>query len=1055
MKLQEKLDTLFSHLKLFFMKSFFISTQLKLCCTNKTGWLRSAKTRIQQGLAVFLLLFFVFNGMAQVPQIDGNPSEWPAILNNAANTKKAFRHDPFNINHIDDSWTGGSQDGDASPSADWTWVYGNSNDKGDIGNAGAVLIGTKLYFFGDRSSFSGDAQIGFWFFLNNVQPTGNGANPGSPFSGEHANGDLLIISNFTNGGGNAVPTVYEWQGKTANSPGAPVIAPNASAALTTNSSQQNVPGGVSGTTMFNGEQWIFAPKFGSAGTYPSPLFFEGWVDLATIEDASLCFQRFLLETRNSQSIGASLQDLVAGAFSGIPQPPTVTPDEICYNTRNIVLRASCSHTSGTPTWYTQATGGTALGTTDGVSADGTTLTLSGLTQSATYYVSCKDGDCESTRTAVTATINPVPTVNGLVSEGENDNAVDDGITKNSDDNYTMRISKTLTASLTASAASGTAPYTYTWEELDADAYTSLSPLTGTSTGNATFTIAAPPSANLRDAYRFRVTVVDDKGCTSTDELIINIDASAPVCVINGPAPVCAGSQNNLYTTNTPLNPDFTYTWSISSTNGSTLDGGSPQAGQISQVSVDAGATAGSYTLTLSIVSATGMVAVNSPCTKTVQVILVAPTSSKTDVVCNGESNGTMTAVGAGGTAPYSYSISPAGNPANTTGAVSGIFTGLAAGIYTVTATDANGCSGTTSQTIGQPDALTCSLTTPTTLTCGSSGTVSGTISGGTAGYSCSAAFDAAGIAGGWSITGCSVVGSTISVSYTSGLSATSAVLTVTVTDANGCTSTCSTTVLCTGGQACSPGFWRNQTQYWDQQSDVAVNNMPGTLTNPVTPGGTFITTTNFWAYFNIPVNQCGLSTNANLTMAEAMINTNLNNVDCKSLVFHGIANLLSASLLPNTYPFPSGSGGNFSGLYTQIRNAFLACDCGGLGSTLGAISALHTGTYCQDAANALNSIVSQDRRAPAVDDGGLIVSAYPNPYSNIVNFRFASPATGKAMLDVYDIVGRRLATVYQGEVKANVPINVKYNVPTLSRVALFYKLTVNNKSVRGSVLPEK
>src|SRR5438093_11160204 len=206
-------------------------------------------------LFLVAFLFSSTNSIAQVPVLDGSPAEWPAILNNAANTKKAFKHDPFNMNGVDDQWTGGSSDPDAFPSQNWHWVYGNSNDKGDIANAGAVLLGTRLYFFGDRTATNGDAQIGFWFFLGGIKPTGTGSSS-SPFTGEHVNGDLLIISTFTNGGGHAVPTVYEWQGKTASAPGALVqITPiNSSVAdLITNSSTQDVPpaGAGNGTTAAN------------------------------------------------------------------------------------------------------------------------------------------------------------------------------------------------------------------------------------------------------------------------------------------------------------------------------------------------------------------------------------------------------------------------------------------------------------------------------------------------------------------------------------------------------------------------------------------------------------------------------------------------------------------------------------------------------------------------------------------------------------------------------------------------------------------------------------
>jgi PKD-like domain len=276
------------------------------------------KLKIMRNLKTFitLLLFgFISSSLtAQVPVIDGNPSEWPGILNNPANAKKAYAHDPFNQNGVDNQWTGGSSDADVNPSTDWHWVYGVTNDKGDIGNAGAVLIGCTLYFFGDRSAENGDAQIGFWFFIDDVQPIGTGV-ASSGFSGHHTAGDLLIISNFVGGGGNAVPTVYVWTIDAAHPLGYPrLISSSTNATLTTNATTYPAPNQL----MYNGQTWSFSPKFGTAQTYPVPLFFEGSVNVCMAEGTTTppCFQRFLLETRNSQSISASLQDFVAGSFSG-------------------------------------------------------------------------------------------------------------------------------------------------------------------------------------------------------------------------------------------------------------------------------------------------------------------------------------------------------------------------------------------------------------------------------------------------------------------------------------------------------------------------------------------------------------------------------------------------------------------------------------------------------------------------------------------------------------------------------------------------------------------
>ena len=157
--------------------------------------------------SIFLLVFFLFSSTAsaQAFTLDGLPNDWPAILNNASNPTKVFVRDANSTN--DNQFTNGARD--PGLISTWIWSLGQTNDKGDISNAGAALIGTKLCFFGDRTAINGDAQIGFWFFQNNVAPLGT---TGGGFSSEHKIGDILVLSNFTNGGGNVVLRVYEWVG---------------------------------------------------------------------------------------------------------------------------------------------------------------------------------------------------------------------------------------------------------------------------------------------------------------------------------------------------------------------------------------------------------------------------------------------------------------------------------------------------------------------------------------------------------------------------------------------------------------------------------------------------------------------------------------------------------------------------------------------------------------------------------------------------------------------------------------------------------------------------
>jgi hypothetical protein len=72
-----------------------------------------------------------------------------------------------------------------------------------------------LYLGADKYSVSGDAQIGFWFFKNPVACNPTGASS-TNFTGTHSVGDLLILSDFTNGGNVSTIRAFEWVGSGGN-----------------------------------------------------------------------------------------------------------------------------------------------------------------------------------------------------------------------------------------------------------------------------------------------------------------------------------------------------------------------------------------------------------------------------------------------------------------------------------------------------------------------------------------------------------------------------------------------------------------------------------------------------------------------------------------------------------------------------------------------------------------------------------------------------------------------------------------------------------------------
>jgi len=182
--------------------------------------------------------------------------------------------------------------------------------------------------------------------------------------------------------------------------------------------------------------------------------------------------------------------------------------------------------------------------------------------------------------------------------------------------------------------------------------------------------------------------------------------------------------------------------------------------------------------------------------QTVTITVNSPTSSiasQTNVNCNGGTNGAATVSVTGGTAPYTYSWS--------NGSTIATATGLAAGTYSVTITDANACTSVQSVTITEPTALTSSIASQTNVNCngGTNGAATVSVTGGTAPYTYS-----------WSN------GSTIATA--TGLAV--GIYTVTITDANACTSVQSVTItepaIITGTDvqtACNSYTWIDNVTY--------------------------------------------------------------------------------------------------------------------------------------------------------------------------------------------------------------------------------------------------
>ena len=211
---------------------------------------------------------------------------------------------------------------------------------------------------------------------------------------------------------------------------------------------------------------------------------------------------------------------------------------------------------------------------------------------------------------------------------------------------------------TASVTNGTAPFTYLW-----------------STGATTSSIAG------LGAGTFGVTVTDKNGCKGSNSITNSSSPSVSVSITKTDVKCNKDNNGSATAVVTGGTAPFTYSWSNAATTAT-----------ISSL------TAGTYTLI--VIDANG-------CSATSSVTIIEPTKltfSLTSTPATCLAIGSASATISGGTAPYTYLWS--------NGATTSSISNLVGGVYTLTATDKNGCqvSGSVTVSANTSPNLACSVT---------------------------------------------------------------------------------------------------------------------------------------------------------------------------------------------------------------------------------------------------------------------------------------------------------------------------------------------------------
>jgi hypothetical protein len=381
------------------------------------------------------------------------------------------------------------------------------------------------------------------------------------------------------------------------------------------------------------------------------------------------------------------------------------------------------------------------------------------------------------------------------------------------------------------------------------------------------------------------------------------------------------------------------------------------------------------------------------------------------VSCFGSHNGSAAANPSGGTPSYSYSWS--------NGATTNAISGLGAGAYSVTVTDANGCSAGGGVNVTQPPLLT-STAAPTTnyngynVRChgGNDGAAEAYPVGGVPPYSYL-----------WSN------GQTTKVA--TGLSATT--YTCVITDANGCTTSSSTTLTEPPPLTINAGS--NKIVYLGYP-DSACTNLTATGAGGGVPPYVLTWSTGSHA---ATINVCPVvSTVYTITITDA------NNCSVSDDVRVCVIDVRCGNGLDKvTLCHATGSGANtlcvaLPGAITHIQKH---------GDQLAACG---TVKVCDDAAPAVRSGGSKDANMIELSEAGLYVKAFPNPLSTSSTIRFMLYEDDVAGLTLVDISGKQITTLFSGKVDGYRFYDVNFDRKSLANG--MYYLRLNSRNGKNAVL---
>jgi gliding motility-associated-like protein len=197
------------------------------------------------------------------------------------------------------------------------------------------------------------------------------------------------------------------------------------------------------------------------------------------------------------------------------------------------------------------------------------------------------------------------------------------------------------------------------------------------------------------------------GCPGTDTVTVIVNSPATLVLLATDVLCFGGNTGTTTVTASGGTQPYTYSWNTT---------------PVQTTQTATGLTAGNYSVTVTTADgciSTGTVVCGQPTLLTLSV-------AGFDATCNGACNGQVVVIPSGGTPQYQYAWS---NGCNSPSCNS-----LCAGPYSITVTDANGCTATGSATVNEPPALVLTTSAITANCNQADGQASVTVTGGTPNY---------------------------------------------------------------------------------------------------------------------------------------------------------------------------------------------------------------------------------------------------------------------------------------------------------------------------------